>query len=232
VNVVTTGTVLALVFAVVVPLGLRALKRRLGGDDTTLGRVAAGFIVVLLACDLAIRFRDGRGWGALPMQLCDWAMIASAITLATRSRLAFEVTYFWGLSGTVQAILTPGFSGEIAWWRWAGYFLNHAVIVASTVYCMIARGQRPRWSSLICVMAVSQIYFALALVVNAVGNENFGFLAAKPATTTLLSVLSDDLFLYRLQIQGLALLFFTVLYLPWVFWDAVGTARGRQQEPE
>ena len=44
---------------------------------------------------------------ALPMQLCDWAMFAVIAALVTLRRGVYEVAYFWGLAGTLQAILTP-----------------------------------------------------------------------------------------------------------------------------
>jgi len=44
---------------------------------------------------------------AMPMQLCDWAMFAVIAALVTRRRGVYELAYFWGLAGTLQAILTP-----------------------------------------------------------------------------------------------------------------------------
>src|SRR5450432_4719368 len=44
---------------------------------------------------------------ALPFQLCDWAMITVIIALLTGRRGWFDVSYFWGIGGTFQAILTP-----------------------------------------------------------------------------------------------------------------------------
>ena len=44
---------------------------------------------------------------ALPFQLCDWAMVTIIVALLTRRRNWTEVSYFWGIGGTFQAILTP-----------------------------------------------------------------------------------------------------------------------------
>ncbi|MEP6975272.1 MAG: hypothetical protein ABI897_07415, partial [Spartobacteria bacterium] len=44
---------------------------------------------------------------ALPFQLCDWAMVTIIVALFTRRRGWTEVSYFWGIGGTFQAILTP-----------------------------------------------------------------------------------------------------------------------------
>ena len=52
-----------------------------------------------------------RGWLSaqtlLPMDLCDWATIAAIVTLLKPNQRSYELAYFWALSGTVQALVTP-----------------------------------------------------------------------------------------------------------------------------
>jgi hypothetical integral membrane protein (TIGR02206 family) len=48
------------------------------------------------------------GWQrSLPLQLCDWAMFVIIIALWTGNRRWLEIAYFWGIGGTLQAIITP-----------------------------------------------------------------------------------------------------------------------------
>src|SRR5260370_19055661 len=44
---------------------------------------------------------------AVPFQLCDAAIFVSAVALWLRQQLLVEVTYFWGLAGTLPAIIPP-----------------------------------------------------------------------------------------------------------------------------
>src|SRR5579864_7994728 len=44
---------------------------------------------------------------SLPLQLCDVAIFVAAVALWTRRRIFVEITYFWALAGTIQALLTP-----------------------------------------------------------------------------------------------------------------------------
>src|SRR5437879_1665992 len=44
---------------------------------------------------------------ALPFQLCDAAIFISAAALWSRRQILVEVTYFWGIAGTIQAIISP-----------------------------------------------------------------------------------------------------------------------------
>src|SRR5437764_14775197 len=54
----------------------------------------------------------GRNFGVdhwyklLPLQLCDWAMIVIIGALWTGNRRWLEVAYFWGIGGTLQALIT------------------------------------------------------------------------------------------------------------------------------
>ncbi len=43
----------------------------------------------------------------LPMHLCDWAAVAAIFTLLRPNQKSYELAYFWTLSGTLQATLTP-----------------------------------------------------------------------------------------------------------------------------
>src|SRR6267378_3846203 len=43
----------------------------------------------------------------LPLQLCAWAMIVIIGAPRTGNRRWLEVAYFWGIGGTLQAVITP-----------------------------------------------------------------------------------------------------------------------------
>ena len=43
----------------------------------------------------------------LPLHMCGFSLIASTYALYTKSQTAFELSYFWGLGGALQAIITP-----------------------------------------------------------------------------------------------------------------------------
>ena len=65
------------------------------------------------------------------------------------------------------------------------------------------------------VVLWSETYAALALLANAATGANYGFLSQRPETASLLDFFSDTHWLYILQINLTALLFFLILDLPW-----------------
>jgi len=70
----------------------------------------------------------------------------------------------------------------------------------------------------------SESYFVITLVVDKLTGFNYGFLLHKPEAFSILSFLSDSWPLYLVQIHGVALLFFLVLYAPFAVFDI--TKRG------
>src|SRR5207249_968980 len=68
---------------------------------------------------------------SLPLQLCDVAIFIAAAALWTRHPLLVELTYFWGLAGTIQALLTPDLPGP---WPW--YILS-ATLIAVILFALL-----------------------------------------------------------------------------------------------
>src|SRR5450432_2062184 len=80
---------------------------------------------------------------ALPFQLCDWAMVTIIVALLTKRRSWTEVSYFLGIGGTFQAILTPNLQVNFPDIRAISFFVGHGGIVAGVIYLLIARRFRP-----------------------------------------------------------------------------------------
>jgi len=175
---------------------------------------------VLLAAELAefavkLFVEDLPFIAKLPMQLCDWALFVTVAALLWRSPRSFEVAYFWGLAGTIQGLLTPAIAQDLALWRKLGFFVIHAGIVASILYLILAVGLRPKARSLWRVFLWSELYFVVTQMVNALTGQNYGFLAHRPVTPSLLDLFPENHWGYVTVINLVALLAFAILYLPW-----------------
>lgn len=185
-------------------------------------RSLAVALLLAYAADLFYKWRDGQldPAHALPMQLCDWALLLLVPTLWSRWRTGFDIVYFWGLAGTLQALITPAIAADVPWFRQLGFFLIHAGIVAAVVHLLVTARFRPEWPrSIVHVVLASELYLATALIINALTGGNYGFLSAKPSTRTILDLLSDAHWLYALQLNLVAFAFFAALYAPWLIWD-------------
>jgi hypothetical integral membrane protein (TIGR02206 family) len=157
----------------------------------------------------------------LPMQLCDWAMIVIIVALWTGSRRWLEIAYFWGIGGTLQAIITPNLQFGFPDLRFISFFVAHSWIIIGIIFLMLIYGFRPRAIGMLRTFAWTEVYFVIAFTTDLLTGENYGFLLHKPEAASLLSFLSDSRPLYLLEFHGLAFLFFTLLYSPFAIVDLV-----------
>jgi hypothetical integral membrane protein (TIGR02206 family) len=211
-----------------IPVGLGIAVRQT--DSRRLDRGVAVCLALLLATNYvgyAIYLWEHHllFWKqALPFQLCDWAMITIIVALLTGRRNWTEVSYFWGIGGTFQAILTPNLQVNFPDIRAISFFVGHGGIVAGVIYLLIARRFRPTLASVGRTLAWSQLYLGATLLVDYLTGVNYGFLLHKPVVASILDYLSETRWLYIAELEALALLFFAVLYAPFAL-------RGRPRDP-
>ena len=162
---------------------------------------------------------------SLPLQLCDWAMVAIIVAFLTGRERWLEVAYFWGIGGTVQAILTPDLRYAFPDIRFLSFFVGHCGIVIGIGFLMIVRGFRPHLSSIWRTFAWTEVYFVIAVVVDLITGENYGYLLHPPESASLLDLLSDSWPIYLVQMHLLALVFFLALYVPFAIYDLINRKR-------
>ena len=214
---------------IVLPFALATIVRR-----TKSQRIARG-IVVLLSAVLALNyvgyliFVRSHGivsWQQmLPLQLCDWGMVVVIVAMWTGNQRWFEVAYFWGIGGTLQAVLTPNLRFGFPDWRFISFFTSHSGIIIGVVFLMLTRRYRPYPMSIVRVFLWSEFYFVVTVIADELTGFNYGFLLHKPEAFSILSFLSDSRPLYLLEMHGVALLFFLGLYAPFAIFDLVRRIR-------
>ncbi|HEY2069039.1 MAG TPA: TIGR02206 family membrane protein [Rhizomicrobium sp.] len=135
-----------------------------------------------------------NGWlvlgNELPLNLCDWATIAVAVTLIRPNQLSYELAYFWALSGTLLTSITPDLAFDFPDPRFIFFFFYHAIIITSVLYMTLGLGMRPVVGSLRRVILWSLAYVAIVGTVDWLLQVNYGFLRAKPHTQTLFDALA------------------------------------------
>lgn len=207
-----------LIFTILGPVGLWVLSRHL--DSVRFARGICWFFALALVSakvgTLISVWREGDLTPdyALPMHLCDWALLSTVVALLLRRQLCFELAYFWGIAGTAQALITPALDST-GFWRIFAFFTVHSVIPAGVLWLIFEFKMRPQRGAFLRIVLWSQIYLVCALIANAMTDGNYGFLSARPAVRSMLDLFSDTRWLYVLQIDLTGLLFCFLLYLPW-----------------
>ena len=210
---------------VALPFVLAAIVRR--AKSSRLERVIVASLSALLVLNYAVylilvRSVSVMGWEQmLPLQLCDWGMVVVIVAMWSGSLRWFEVAYFWGIGGTLQAVLTPNLRFGFPDFRFFSFFISHSGIIIGVIFLMLTRRYRPRPMSILRVFAWSEFYFVVTFIADGMTGCNYGFLLHKPEAFSILNFLSDWRPLYLVQMHFVALLFFIALYAPFAIVDLV-----------
>src|SRR5487761_902078 len=103
---------------------------------------------------------------ALPFQLCDVSGVVAAAALWTRQPLLVELTYFWGLAGTANGLITPDVSDHFPTFGFMQYFIAHGAIVAAALFLVIGLKISPRPGALIRVFGLTFVLMVLDAGIN------------------------------------------------------------------
>ncbi len=150
---------------------------------------------------------------SLPLQLCDIITILCGIALITKNPLLCELSYFWGLTGTLQGILTPDISYEFPDPDYISFFLQHGVIVITAIVLPLGLGWRPRKGAVMRVYKWLLLYAISIFFIDVTIHANYAFVMEKPHGASLLDILGDWPW-YILWTLLIALVLFFLLNLP------------------
>ncbi len=125
----------------------------------------------------------------LPLQLTDAVSAVSIVALLTRAQLAVELTYFWSLSGTLQALLTPDLGQNFPSIYYFTYFGYH--VGAFVAALMLTFGLRlyPRPWAALKVFGITLVWAGVAGLADVITGGNYMYLHYKPVHNSLLNVM-------------------------------------------
>jgi hypothetical integral membrane protein (TIGR02206 family) len=212
--------------ALILALGLAiawAARRWSPPRQAALGRVlGVGIILYVLVVYIQLGMaRALRPEYALPLELCHWVLIACVVSLFHPNRFTAEIAYFWGLAGTLQAILTPDISQTFPSLEFILFFWGHGGPLLAIVFIVLAQGFRPARGSVVRMLLTLNLYGLVAGAVDAAFGWNYGYLCRKPAQRSMLDLLGPWP-CYLLSLEVVALVSFSFLYMPWWIYQRQG----------
>jgi hypothetical integral membrane protein (TIGR02206 family) len=143
----------------------------------------------------------------LPLQLTDLISVTTAVALWTRGRRAAEFVYFWALSASLQATVTPDLSWNFPSVFYFTYFDYHIIAVVAGIGLVFGCGLYPRPGAPRRVFAATLGWAAIAAAGDIITGGNYMYLRAKPVNGSLLSVLGP----WPWYIAGIAAVGFVML---------------------
>ena len=194
-----------------------AARLRPGAWTVPAARILAGVILVNEVgwwVWLAVHHTLSASY-ALPFQLCDVAAFVSVAALWTRRPLLVELTYFWGLAGTANGLVSPDITDHFPAYVFLQYFIQHGAIVAAALFLVVGLGIAPRpWAS-VRVFALTVGLLVLDAFINLLTDGNYLYLRHTPGVRSILDLMGPWPW-YIVGAAVLAVVFFAALDLPFV----------------
>ncbi|MDY0938583.1 TIGR02206 family membrane protein [Priestia megaterium] len=176
---------------------------------------------VLIASEVAYQAWEigCHQWSAktsLPLQLSDIVVLLAAVMLITKSRFLFYFVYFAGISSSVQAMITPDLGGyAYAQFRYVQFYVSHGGVVLACCVLIATCRYQPTFRSLWVSVLFVNLYGAFIYIMNRLIGANYLYMMKKPGHASLLDILGPHPW-YLVWVEGIMILSFLVLYLP--FW--------------
>lgn len=205
------------------------LSRFRHSSDAVKRRIRYGIVAVLWTNEVVwhtwmMRIGTWNLQHALPLELCSIFVWGGGIMLLTRSRWLYEIAYFLGAAGALQALATPdlGVYG-FPHYRYFAFFLSHGLILTTVAWMTYGEGLRPTRRSYVRSLVAGVALMVVVLGIDEALGANYMFLAHKPETASLLDALPAwPYYLPWLFVVGVVM--FGLMYLPWEVADRL---RGR-----
>jgi hypothetical integral membrane protein (TIGR02206 family) len=167
-----------------------------------------------------------RGWltfpDSLPLELCDATLFLTFITLLNLNAAIFDLVYYGAFAGTSMALLTPDVREPFPSLSTVEFFVTHGLVLVSVLYLVWSRQARPRPGSIFRAMLAANLFAVIVGIFNLIFQTNYMYLRTKPKNPSLLDFLGPWPW-YIVASEGIALLLFTLLYLP--FWKPASNVR-------
>jgi hypothetical integral membrane protein (TIGR02206 family) len=194
-----------------------AARIRPGRWTAWVARMVGVVLLADLVSYIAAQTADGT-WSfktSLPLPLCDVGVLVAAVACLWNLPLLVELTYFWGLAGTLQAVAFPDLQSSFPHLVWFQYTGGHLGIVFAALFLVVGLRFRPRRFAVPRVYAITLAYTAFVGIVDWLTGANYMFLRQPPSEWTLLKVLGPWPW-YIFSAAGVALVLLVVLDAP--FW--------------
>jgi hypothetical integral membrane protein (TIGR02206 family) len=175
----------------------------------------------------------GKGWlgvdNEFPLNLCDWATVATVVTLFWPNQRPYELAYFWALAGTLQGMLTPDVQLDYPDIQFLLFFVFHGGIIASVLYLTFGLKMRPIPASLPRAIGWTFVYAGTAGLFDWLSGANYGMLRMKPPFPTILDVMPPwPWYIAVLIAMGIASTL--IYYLPFFIADRIRAAQPESAE--
>ena len=157
----------------------------------------------------------------VPIHMCNLSTLFIGIFLITKKRLFFEVAFFWGIGGGINALITPDIPNSFPDPQYILFFFGHGLLIIAIAYACISLANRPTLNSVKNGIYFSLITLPVIYFINKILGPpaNYWYLGSKPVGDSILNLFpAPPLHIPVLIIIGVILFF--LIYSPYWVYDS------------
>jgi len=181
---------LALLVVVAVPLCVAARRAPGGWIDAVAVIIALTIVVAELSWQPYVVAKGT--WSAaasLPVQLCDVAGFVAAAALLWRQLALVEVAYFWGLGGTLQAVLTPDLKDHFPSFPYLQFYVTHDLVILAALFLVFGLALQPRPGAVRRIFVLTVAFAIVVGLIDLATGGNYMYLRQVPVSGSLLDLM-------------------------------------------
>jgi len=151
---------------------------------------------------------------SLPLQICDLAWVVVAWALLTGHPTATALTYYWGLTLGVQALVQPTLTSPFPTFEFFAFWGKHLLLVWGAVFWTLAVRHGPDWRSYRLALGWTTVWLVAVLCLNGLLGTDYGYVNGKPSEATVLDLLGPWP-LYVVAEAAIVTVGWALITLPW-----------------
>ncbi|MEK0420967.1 MAG: hypothetical protein RLZZ161_818 [Bacteroidota bacterium] len=146
----------------------------------------------------------------LPFHLCDISAWTLVFALIRKNKVAFELGYFWGMSGALLAFCLPNVTA-IDWYL-IPFFGWHILLAAAPIYYIQTQKVHPTHRGLWISVVITLLAGLIMMLVNKLLDSNYMFVSKKIDAMNHIGF--PDYPLYLLVLTPVMIVLFYAFWLP------------------
>ena len=197
---------------IIIPL---VSKKKLDSNSIRLGTIL--LIIISIGLDIfdtIYRIADNNFSiiDDLPLHMCGLSLYLGSYTLYKQYQQGFELCYFWGIGGALQAILTPDTTDFTNNYYIFAFMLSHALIILNVLWMIIVLDMRFKKFALLRTIIITNLLLIPIAAVNILLDSNYFYLSQKPPADNPFLIGEWPIYLFYLEFFAIIIL--AILNIP------------------
>ena len=162
------------------------------------------------------RVFDSRGWfisSDLPLHMCGFSVFSTSWALLTKNQRVFELSYFWGFGGALQAILTPYPTSIENHFYLFSFMVSHGLIILNVLYLIFVYKMVLTKGALFRTILTTNILLLGIAIINWILDANYFYLFEPPPVQNPL-IMARDFPLYLVNMEVVAIVVLYIISIP------------------